>query len=112
MKNKDLMEIFDKEYYILDCENFTYFARIVHVIGIEVCGGSNEISYTIDISHPYKANEYRTIYLWELTRFKTFKEAQEKAEYYNNLPENKKRREDYISNMQRFLEMKYIVGDE
>lgn len=109
MKNK---EIFDKEFYIIDCENFTYFARIVHVIGVESYSNNSEILYTIDIPHPYEANEYRTMYLWELTRFKTFEEAREQAEIYNNNPKNKKMREHYISNMQRFLEMKYIVGDE
>lgn len=112
MGNKNLEEMLNKEYYIIDCENFTYFARIVHVIGIEAYAGNSEISYTIDIPHPYEANEYRTMYMWELERFKTFEEAQAKAKEYNDKPENKKRREDYMSNMQRFLEMKYIVGGE
>lgn len=109
MKNK---EIFDKEFYIIDCENFTYFARKVHVIGFGADMAHSEMEYMIDIPNPYKSNEYRTMYLWELTRFKTFEDAQKKAEYYNNIPKNKKIREDYINNMQKFLEMKYIVGDE
>ena len=34
MKQKiDLMELLSKEYYIVDCNHFTYFARKVRIIG-------------------------------------------------------------------------------
>lgn len=102
-----LFDICSKEYYIIDCENFTFFARKVHIVGAVGCAWNEEINYIIDIPHPYIKEERREMPLRKLTKFKTFKEAQEKAKQLNELPENIKRREEYMNSMQKFLEIKY-----
>ena len=108
-----MKDIFNNEYYIIDCEDFTFFARKVHIIGFEAeCSTNEVIQYIINIEETFPFKRNKRMYLEELTRFKTFEEAQAKAKEYNDKPVNKKMREDYINNMQRFLEMKYIVGDE
>lgn len=82
-ETKKTQNIFDKDYYIVDCENFTYFARKVRVIGISSGGYNDEIEYITNLPHPFAANEHRSMYFNELTRFKTFKEAQERARHLN-----------------------------
>lgn len=93
-KSIDIKDIMSKEYYIVDCNNFTYFAKTVHVIGI--IGSPDGLEYEIDVPHPFYLGEHRTMIPLVLEQFKTFTEAQKEAERLNNIPENKKRREDWI----------------
>ena len=84
----------DKEYYVVDCWDFVYFPRIVHIIGIGGSSANSEIEYTLDMIDNY-SNDYRTMYKDQLTRFETFDKCKEYAEYLNNIPENKKRAESW-----------------
>lgn len=84
----------DKEYYIIDCKDFVYFPKIVHIIGISGSCANSEIEYTLDIIDDYN-NDYRTMYKDQLTRFETFDKCKKYAEYLNNIPENKKRAESW-----------------
>ena len=110
----DLNKILDGEYYIVDCENFTYFARKVRVIGISGGGYNDEIEYITNLPHPFAANEHRSMYFNELTRFKTFKEAQERAKHLNENPKNKERREIWLQDAfsQSFLEFKHTIEED
>ena len=106
MKQKlDLMELLSKEYYIVDCNHFTYFARKVRIIGW--IGWGTTIEYIIDVPETYAPDRNRKMYLEELEQFKTFKEAQKEAQRLNEIPENKKRKEDYLKSCfsQSYLEL-------
>lgn len=83
----------DKEYYVVDCYNFVYFPRIVHIIGITGSSADDEISYIIDKSTCF--GEKTTAYKDELTRFKTFKDCENYCKYINEIPANKKRADDW-----------------
>lgn len=113
-ENKKTENIFDKDYYIVDCENFTYFARKVRVIGISGGGYNDEIEYITNLPHPFAANEHRSMYFNELTRFKTFKEAQERAKHLNENPKNKEMRERWLQDAfsQSFLEFKHTIEED
>lgn len=89
-------EIFKKEFYIVDCKNFIYFPRTVKIIGFEASSASDETSYITDIEEPL-IHENRKMYLGELEKFKSFKEAQKEAERLNNIEENKKRAKEWNS---------------
>ena len=98
-----MLEI-NKEYYVVDCWDFVYFPRIVHIIGIGSNGHNSEIEYTLDISDNY-SNDYRTMCKDQLTRFETFEKCKEYAEYLNNIPENKKRAESWNEHDKYLVEM-------
>ena len=100
-----LGELENKDYYIIDCINFVYYAKRVHIIGFSWGTDVCEILYIIDKLNPY-SNEYEQLTKTELTRFKTFEDAQKEADRLNNLPENKKRAEDWnsIENIKRRYE--------
>lgn len=86
-------KLLKKEYYIIDCQDFIYFARVVHVVGVgDTCVDSEPI-YILDIKDFMGKN--REIYMSELERFKTFEEAKEEAKRMNNIPENKKRANEW-----------------
>lgn len=106
----DFEEILNKDYFIVDCENFTYFARVVRAIGFEqAC--EEELQIIIDIAEPYCPDRNRSLYITDLQTFKTFKEAQKYAEKLNKMPENIKRRERFLKDFssQEFLEIKHSL---
>ena len=113
-ESKKAENIFDKDYYIVDCENFTYFARKIKIIGISSAAYNDEIEYITNLPHPYVANEHRSMYFNEFTRFKTFKEAQERARHLNENPKNKERRERWlqVAFSQSFLEFKHTIEED
>lgn len=82
--NKELLE---KEFYIIDCENFIYFVQPVHIIGIGGCACDEELHYYLDIKD--FTGRDKEVYMYELERFKTFEEAQKEVDRLNNIPENK-----------------------
>ncbi len=96
-----ILDILDKEFYIIDCKDFIYFPRIVRVIGFE--GGYNTISYRINIKDNLSNRNYREISAYELTRFKTYEEAEKEAKRLNDIPSNKKRAKKWN------LHDKYII---
>lgn len=108
MKSKsfNLMNYINKEFYIIDCQHFTYFARKVQVIGFEM--SSNDLIFITDAKESL-FNEYRKIYKEELEQFKSFDEARKKAKELNEIPENKKRAEQYFKDRQNILEMQYYT---
>ena len=105
----DLNKILDGEYYIVDCEEFVYFARKVRLIGFGCLGYKCETEYISDIEERYSPGNYRHFYLSDLTQYKTFKEAQKAAKKLNKMPENKKRLKTWISSnfSQEMMEFKY-----
>lgn len=113
-ESKKTENIFDKNYYIVDCENFTYFARKVRVIGISSGGYNDEIEYITNLPHPFVANEHRSMYFNEITRFKTFEQAQRYAKKLNNISENKQRKKRWMQDAfsQKTLELKYLFKEE
>ncbi len=106
MKNKsiNLNDYLNKEFFIIDCEEFTYFARKVHTIGFEM--SLEEIIFIIDLKDRI-INDYRKMYKEELEQFKSFEEASKKARQLNELPENKKRAEQWFKDKQAIFEMQY-----
>ncbi len=105
----NINDILNSTFYIVDCEEFVYFARKVRILGFGSCGYNEEIEYISNIPEPYCPGEYRKFYLSELTQYKTFKEAQNAAKKLNNIPENKKRLKRWIRTnfSQEMLEFKY-----
>lgn len=90
----NLHELTEKEYYIIDCINFVYFARPVHIIAIGKCAEDEELTCYLDIKD-YYSNDDRTMYLGELERFKTLDEAQKEADRLNEIPSNKERAKEW-----------------
>lgn len=105
----NLSEIFEKEYYIVDCYDFVYFPRITHVVGVGASSCDEELQYYINVSN-YN-NDERLVYKSELERFKTFDEAKEYAEYLNNIPENKKRAKEWNEKDKFVLRMLGEIDD-
>lgn len=87
--NKD---IFEKEFYIIDCSNFVFYPRIVKITGLYV--SSSEMEFCINVKENY-SNEDRRMRKEALLRFKTFEEADEYCRKLNNKTENKKRAEEW-----------------
>ena len=87
-----ISDLISKEYYIVDCNDFVYFARPVSIVGI--CGGcvEDEIEYILDI-YDYVTNDNRTAYMWQL--YEKEKDAKKEAKRLNNIPENKERAKDW-----------------
>ena len=100
----DIGEIFNKEFYIVDCENFIYFPRKVRVIGFEA--SPDEIIFITNLKE-HLINENRKMYIEELERFKSFEEAYKEAKRLNELPKNKKRAEEW-NNENAVFKRKYI----
>ena len=106
----NINDILHSTFYIVDCEEFVYFARKVKILGFGSHGYNEEIEYISDISEPYNPfGEPRKFYLSALTQYKTFKEAQNAAKKLNNMPENKKRFKRWLRThfSQEMLEYKY-----
>ena len=100
----DIDKIFNKEFYIVDCENFIYFPRKVRVIGFEA--SSDEIIFITNLKE-HLINENRKMYLEELERFKSFEEAYKETKRLNELPNNKKRAEEW-NNAKAIFARKYL----
>lgn len=100
----NLMNYINKEFYIIDCQDFTYFARKVQVIGFEM--SLNDLIFIIDIKDRL-FNKHRKMYKEELEQFKSFAEASKRAKELNEIPENKKRAEQWYKDRQNILEMQY-----
>lgn len=100
----DLRDYLAKEFYIIDCQDFIYFARKVHIIAIE--GNMEEIRFIVDVKDKM-FNEHKKMYKEELEQFKSFEEASKKAKEINEIPENKERAERWNKNKQRISEMQY-----
>lgn len=100
----DLDEIFNKKFYIVDCRDFVYFPRTVRVIRFEA--SPDEIIFITNLKE-HLIHENRKMYIEELERFKSFEEAFEEAERLNELPENKKRADDW-NNAKAVFKRRYL----
>lgn len=103
-KNMNLMNYRNREFYIVDCKDFTYFARKIHVIGFEM--SPDELVFITNTKDRI-FNEHRKMHKEELEQFKSFEEASSKAKQLNEMPENKKRAEQWLKDKQTILEMQY-----
>lgn len=108
MKNKpfNLMNYINKEFYTIDCQDFTYFARKVQIVGFEM--STNDIVFITDIKDKL-FDEHRKMRKEELEQFKNFNEASKRAKELNEIPENKKRAEQWFKDKQNILEMQYYT---
>lgn len=88
------MDVIDKEYYIVACEDFVYYAKPVHIIAIESSDFEDELEYIIDMKIPHHFgddfDDYMKMYMSDLEKFKTLEDAEKEAERLNNIPKNKK----------------------
>lgn len=90
----DLEELYNKEFYIIDCQNFIFFPRVVRAVGFEM--GPDELQIITDIEDTL-VHENRKYSIEFLESYKTFEEAKSEAERLNNLPKNKKRADEWNS---------------
>lgn len=103
MKSKsfDLINYINKEFYIIDCEDFTYFARKIHVVGFEMT--PDELIFITDVKN--LIDEPKKFYKEELEQFKSFEEARKKAKQLNEISKNieraKQKRSDTNKNKER-----------
>ena len=88
-------EIEEQEYYIVDCEDFIYFPRVVHIIGCSGGAYDEIIRFIIDVPDPIYTKKHRDMTMFELQRFKTFEDAKKEAERLNKIPSNRKRAKDW-----------------
>lgn len=94
MKKINLEEIYNKEFYIVDCEDFIFYPKIVIAIGFEI--SPDEFNIITDaVEHLTKEN--RKYPIEYLEQYKTFEEARKEAERLNNLPKNQKRANEWNS---------------
>ena len=81
MEEIRLDELFNKEFYIVDCKNFIFYPRIVIAIGFEMSSKElNIITDKIDIL----THENRKFPIEYLEQYKSFEEARKEAERLNN----------------------------
>lgn len=83
-----LNEFMKKEFYVIDCKNFVFFPRIIHIIGFEKYVNSPVLFYT-------NIKGSRGLYIEELERFKTFEEAEREATRLNSISDIEKRTEEW-----------------
>ena len=91
----NISELIKREFYIIDCMDFIYFARPVHIVGVCGYASEDELEYMIDVKDSLNPNEYRTMYKYELERFKTMREAEQEAKRLNNISSNKRRAKEW-----------------
>jgi hypothetical protein len=78
-----------KDFYVIDCENFVFFPRIIHIVGFEMAYNSPILFYT-------NIKGSRGLYIEELERFKTFEEAEREATRLNSISDIKKKQKNGI----------------
>lgn len=94
MEEIRLDELFNKEFYIVDCNNFIFYPREVRVVGFEISPG--EMNVIID-EFDTLTHENRRFPIEYLEKYKSFEEAKEEAERLNNIPENKRNANEWNS---------------
>lgn len=94
MEEFNLDELFNKEFYIVNCKNFIFYPQTVRAVGFTM--SYDELNILIDevdgLTH-----ENMKFPIKYLERYKSFKEAKKEAERLNNLQRNKKRAEEWNS---------------
>ena len=79
-----LNKFMKKDFYVIDCEKFVFFPRIIHIVRFEMAYNSPILFYT-------NIKGSRGLYIEELERFKTFEEAEREATRLNSISDIKKR---------------------
>ena len=82
------MDIYGKRFYIVDCDNFIFYPKVVKAIGLEI--SPDELSIITD-NIDNITNENIQYSIEYLEYFKSFEEAKKEAERLNNILENKER---------------------
>lgn len=93
-KEIDLEELFNKEFYIVDCANFIFFPRVVRAVGFEM--STDELIIITDIKDCL-VKENRRFSVEYLEQYKNFDEAKKEAERLNNLPKYKELADNWNS---------------
>lgn len=83
-----LNKFMKKDFYVIDCEKFVFFPRIIHIVGFEMAYNSPILFYT-------NIKGSRGLYIEELERFKTFEEAEREATRLNSISDIKKKAEEW-----------------
>lgn len=94
MKEINLDELFNKVFYIVDCNNFMFYPKIVRAVGFEM--SSKELNIIID-EVDILTHENRKFLIEYLEQYRSFEEARKEAERLNNLPRNKKIADEWNS---------------
>lgn len=91
LRDNEVIEILNKdqknEFYIVDCQDFIYFVRPVHIIAFGSRAFSSSIDFILDYESPLTRN-YRKVSARELYTSKD--EAQKQVDLLNNDEEHKK----------------------
>lgn len=106
--NINIEEILKKEFYVIECKDFIYYVQPVHIIGIGGCSTDEELHYYLDVKD-FMGRD-REMYMYELERFKTFKEAPKEADRLNNIPSNKKRAKQW-NTKDKFMLPSYLESE-
>ncbi len=105
MNKNELFELMDKDFFVVDCENFIFFPRKVKVIGVAELSYNSEIRFTIN--QKKIDGEWKEVYKEELL---TFKEAEKCAKELNEIQKNKEQAEFWnsIENQYNLAILKYL----
>lgn len=88
----NLDELYNKEFYIVDCYDFIFFPMTARAMGYEI--SPDEFLIITDIEDPLLKENRRFSFKY-LEKYKSFEEAKKEAERLNNLPKHKKRAEEW-----------------
>ena len=91
--------------YIVDCENFIYYVKQVHIEGYEIHSSDIELQFILSDKNHYTSGNEKT---YACFLFKDKEECQKIVDKYNNNPTNKKRAEDWnsVETQKRLLELR------
>ena len=89
----NIKELFEKEFYIIECKDFVYYVKTAHIVGIGKYGYEEEEHYILDIKDI--TGEDKIMSMERLTKYKTLEEAQKEAKRLNDNPSNKKRAKEW-----------------
>ena len=105
MEEIDVEELFNKEFYIVDCYSFIFYPRVIRTIGFEISPDETLIITNILDSLTKENIKYSIEYL---EKYKSFEKTKKEAERLNNLPKNKKRAEDWNSSESIYKRMLFL----
>lgn len=97
---EDKEDLYNKEIYLIECEDFIFFPVKDRIIGIEI---SSEYGVL------YITEKNKKIDIEEANRFKTPQEAWNEANRLNEIPKYKQRAEKW-NNRDEVMKRKYIKG--
>ena len=106
LRDNEVIEILNKnqenKFYIIDCQDFIYFVKSVHVIGLGSRAFSSSLDFILDCENPI-TRDYEKVSARQL--YKNKDEAQKQVDMLNNDERNKERARKWNKNKKRILKM-------